>query len=570
MDATELHEQGMSLFGKRASLMSLWQEQGENFYPERADFTYHRSLGVDFASNLMTSFPILCRRDLGDQMGSMLRPTAKTWFHSGLVDIARETNDAKRWMEQADTTMRRAMYDRKSMFVRACKEGDHDWATFGQNVISVRLNRNRDTLIYRCWHLRDCAWAENEHGQVAMMFRKWKPTARQMKTVFGDKVNTAVDQFLQQKKPFEEIETMHMVVEMDLYTGDIDRYERGADGNETKTRGPVTPQVRKRFPFVSIWYDTTHSCLIEAVATFNKEYNVARWQTVSGSQYAFSPATVAALPDARLIQSMTYTILEAGEKATNPPMIATEDAVRSDIGVFAGAVTWVDRDYDEKLGEALRPLTQDLRGMPIGQEMLQDSRSMLSAAFYLNKLKPFAPTSDPEMTAFQAGQIVAQYIRDALPLFEPMEIEYNGGICDLTFDNLLRGGAFGSPLDIPKELQGVETQFRFESPLHDAIEQQKGQKFLEMKQLIAQAVEMDQSILAMPDWSTALRDALQGSQIPAKWVRPEITVKQIQAQEEAAKQAATAITAMQGGADVAQKLASAQKDRAAAGAGAPV
>jgi hypothetical protein len=563
MDAKDLNEQAQSLFGKRASLMSLWQEQAENFYPERADFTYHRSLGVDFASNLMTSFPLLCRRDLGDQMGSMLRPTAKEWFHTGLIDPIRETNEAKRWMQWADSVMRRAMYDRKSMFTRAAKEGDHDWATFGQNVISVRLNSNRDALLYRCWHLRDCAWQEDENGQVSMMFRKWKPTARQLKTIFGDKVHTQVDQLLLQNKPFEEIECMHMVVDMDLYTGPVDTYDRGSDGNETKVRGPVKAAARKKFPYVSIYWDVTHSDLIEAMATHSKEYNVARWQTVSGSQYAFSPATIAALPDARLIQAMTYTILEAGEKATNPPMIATEDVVRSDIGVFAGAVTWVDRDYDERLGEALRPIAQDLRGMPIGRDMLGDSRQMLSAAFYLNKLKPFVPSTDPTMTAFQAGQIVAQYIRDALPLFEPMEIEYNGGICDLTFDELRRGGAFGSPLDMPKELAGSEVQFRFESPLHDAIEQQKGQKFLEMKAMIAQAVEMDQSVLAMPDWQTALRDALNGSQVPAKWIRDEITVKQMQDAAQASQQAQQAIEAMQGGADVAQKLASAQKDRAA-------
>lgn len=201
--------------------------------------------------------------------------------------------------------------------------------------------------------------------------------------------------------------------------------------------------------------------------------------------------------------------------------------------------------------------------MPIGRDMLADSRQMLSAAFYLNKLKPFVPSTDPTMTAFQAGQIVAQYIRDALPLFEPMEIEYNGGICDLTFDELRRGGAFGSPLDMPKELAGSELLFRFESPLHDAIEQQKGQKFLEMKAMIAQAVEMDQSVLAMPDWQSALRDALNGSQIPAKWIRDEITVKQMQDAAQASQQAQQAIEAMQGGADVAQKLAAAQKDRAA-------
>jgi hypothetical protein len=75
MNAKQIRELADNVFGKRSSLLSLWQEQSENFYPERADFTFKRYLGDDFAGNLTTSYPVLCRRDLGDQIGQMLRPT---------------------------------------------------------------------------------------------------------------------------------------------------------------------------------------------------------------------------------------------------------------------------------------------------------------------------------------------------------------------------------------------------------------------------------------------------------------------------------------------------------------
>ena len=207
---------------------------------------------------------------------------------------------------------------------------------------------------------------------------------------------------------------------------------------------------------------------------------------------------------------MTYTLLEAGEKATNPPLIATEGAVRSDISDYAGSITWVDYEYDERLGEALRPQTIDTKGLPIGVEMQRDSRAMIKAAFFADKIRPFVPTGDPEMTAFQAGQIVAQYIRDAIPIFEPMESEVNGQICEITFDLLFRNGAFGSPMDLPKSLSGMETQFQFQSPLHDAIEAQKGHKFLEVKQLLEAAIAMDQKAAFTVDAVEALRDALAG------------------------------------------------------------
>jgi hypothetical protein len=117
----------------------LWQEIAENFYPERADFTYHRSLGTDFAANLMTSYPVLCRRDLGDQTGMMLRPTAKPWFAAwACPEGEREDNDASAGCSGPPRRCAAPCTTPRRLFTKATKEGDHDWSCFGQCVISVR------------------------------------------------------------------------------------------------------------------------------------------------------------------------------------------------------------------------------------------------------------------------------------------------------------------------------------------------------------------------------------------------------------------------------------------------
>ena len=182
--AKDLIKQGNYLFEKRTSLLSLWQEIADNFYPERADFTVVRNVGAEFADNLMTSYPVMARRDLGNSFASMLR--RDDWFSLRAEEEAREDNRARRWMEWAGGVQRRAMYDRSSKFVRATKEGDHDFAAFGQCVISVELNRNADGLLYRCWHLRDVAWAEDAEGDVSEVHRKWKPRARDLAAMDRD------------------------------------------------------------------------------------------------------------------------------------------------------------------------------------------------------------------------------------------------------------------------------------------------------------------------------------------------------------------------------------------------
>ncbi len=533
MDSKALRELGDNLFGKKMPLNSLFQDVADNFYVERATFTLKRSLGADFAANLYTSYPMLCRRELGNSLGAMLRPTAKIWFHTGLRNRAVTDNETRRWLQAFEETQRRAMYDPHAHFTRATKEGDHDFAAFGQCAISVELNKHANGLLYRCWHLRDMAWQENEDGGIGARFRKWKPTAQTLVRLFGkDKLHEVVVK-ASEEHPFEEFNVMHMVVESDMYDGDA-----------------------KGRPYWSLWYDCDHDCLIVDGPIWTCCYRIPRWQTVSDSQYSYSPATVCALPDARLIQAMTFTLLEAGEKATSPPMIATIDAVRSDMALYAGGVTWVDPEYDEKMGEALRPITQDFRGFNFGLQMNQDTRAMIREAFFLNALT--MPQRDAErVTAFEVQQRTEQYIRQALPLFEPMEQDYNAGLCEDTFELLWRNGAFGSPLDWPKSLRGADVAFNFESPLHDAIEQQKGDMFVRGAQVLAAAQPIDPSIVNIVDGKVAFRDVLDGIGWPGKWMRNEADVQAIEQQQQAEAQAQKLLGAIQQGASAAKDLGAA-------------
>lgn len=557
MDIKKLVENVDELFSKKTSLLALHQEVAEHFYPERADFTAKRFLGTDFAANLSTSYPIMCRRELGDTFGSMLRPTGKGWFHMGVIDSRREDNDAKRWLEWAESTMRRAMYDRASQFTRAMKEGDHDFAAFGQCAISVEVNwksKNGPHLLYRTWHLRDMVWKEDEMGDLCLVARKWKPTAQDLIRLFGDAgVHPNVKSAHDKGQIFAEFECYHIVCDMQMYDGDM---------TGSPTPDTLDTRAREHYPRASIYYDAQNKHLMQAVPIFGRHYRIPRWQTVSGSQYAYSPAAVAGLPDARLIQAMTYTLLEAGEKIVNPPMVGQQDVIRSDVALYAGGITWVDQEYDERLGSALRPLTTDAKGMPLGIDMQRDTRAMINQAFFLNKLN--LPQRAPEMTAYEIGQRVQEWIRGAMPIFEPMEMDYNGAICEETFELLMRGNAFGSPLDMPKSLRGADIEFHFESPLHDAVEQQKGQKWLEAKAILADAAAIDRSVIGMMDAPTAMRDVLNGIGVPAKWIHSEADFSEMQRQDQAKAQAQEALAAMVPASEAAANIATARKNIAEA------
>lgn len=540
----DLIAQSSQLFDKRSALLSLWQTIADNFYPERADFTTVRNLGDEFAIDLMTSYPIMARRDLGNAIGSMLRPTSKAWFHARTSDFDKLDTEGKRWLEWAEARMRRAMHNGRTNFARATKEGDHDFAAFGQCVLQVSLNSNASGLLYRCWHLRDVAWLEDPDGKVTSVYRKWKPTARDLYTLFKN-VHPSVMRCLT-KEPNKEFNVHHCIIPSGNYNG----------------------STKIKTPYVSVYYDVDNKHILEEVGIASQEYVVPRWSTVSGSQYAYSPATVAALPDARLIQAMTRVLLTAGEKAVDPPMIAVQEAIRSDMALYPGGVTWVDAAYDERLGEVLRPMTVDKSGIPIGVDMANRLQAMIAEAFYLNKIT--LPQPGNAMTAYEVGQRMQEYIRQAMPLFEPMEPEYNTPVCDKTFEFMLRAGAFGSIYDMPKSLHGKNVEFTFESPLHDAIEREKGQRFMEAAGMLSQAASVDPGVVDIIDASTALRDVLEGIGVPAKWTRSEDEAKRIADQRKQAQQTAEMLAQMQQGALVAKTLNEAGGAPASAATASPI
>lgn len=535
--AKKLIEEGEDLFGKRATLVSLWQEIADHFYVERADFTVERTIGTTFAENLMTSYPLLCRRDLGNRIGAMLRPRTKDWF---AMTVSREDrlDDAGRvWLDDKTKVMRRAIADRSAQFTRATKEADHDYASFGQCVISAELNLNGDALLYRCWHLRDVVWCESAEGRVDTVHRRWKPPAIVAAALFPN-ASSKVKQ-LAEKQPYETVELRHIVLPSERYNS--------APGGK-----------KWRHPYVSIFLEMDTQTILEEAGSSNLRYVIPRWQTVSGSQYAYSPAAVAALPDARLIQAMTLTLLEAGERMTNPPMIAVQEAIRSDVQLYAGGITWVDAEYDERLGEVLRPLTQDKSGMPIGRDLRNDVRDIIKEAFFLNTLAPLPQTDNPEMTAFEVGQRIQDYIAKALPIFEPIEDDYNGGLCEITADILMRGGAFGALADIPQSIRGQELQFRFESPLTQAVDAQKAGKLGEAKQLLAQVADLDPTSAQILDAKQALRDLLRGIGVPERWLRTQKQMDAIQQEAARRQQAQELLAGMQQSANIGKTIAQAQ------------
>lgn len=533
---------GDSLFSKRFPIMSLWQTQAENFHVMRADFTRARYFSEEFGSYLMTGRPARCCRDLKNAFSSMLRPRGQQWFHAKTdSELVNEDRDSKIWLDWASKTQKLAMYDSRANFVRATKDGDGDFAAFG-NAVITREVCDYSHMLYRCWHLRDVAWDEDVSGHINTVHFNWKPQARQVKEKFG-KGKLGISPKLAELKneqAFREITCRRILVPADEY-----------DLPAQQTRGKK---------YVSIYVDVENQFVMEEVALRTLPVTIPRWEfggSLFGTQYGYSPATVYGLPDARMMQQMMLSMLEASEMATRPPLIGVGEAINGGVNLFASGITQVDADYDERTGEVLRPLALQLDGIKYGAEQMDQLGKSLDDSFFLSKIR--FPEITKEMTAYEASKLWDDFIRESLPLFEPVEVEYNANLCDGTFEDLLAMGVFGSVQDMPQALRGRDISWQFDTPLTAAADKALSGAFAGMMQTLVAGAQVDPTVALIADLPSAARDSIDGAGAPAKWLLSKDQFEQVKQQKQQEQQAAAAAQQVAHGADVATRVAGAAK-----------
>jgi Bacteriophage head to tail connecting protein len=534
---------GNKLFSNRYPAMSLWQTQAENFHVMRADFTRRRYFSEEFGSYLLSGAPARCHRDLADSFSTMLR--RDQWFHAKTdSDKVNEDRDAKIWLDWVSKEMRLAMYDRRAKFVRAAKTVDKDFCAFGNGVMTREVV-DFDHFLFRDWHLRDVAWGEDDKRDINTVHFNWNVEARNLVAKFGNsKTGTIAPEVVtlanrNDEAAFKEIQCRRMIIAADSYD--------------------LPAKVTRGMKWVSVYVDIDNNTILEETPLRNRPWTIPRWEfgsSMYGDQYGYSPPMVYGLPDGRMHQQIMLSLLTAAEMATFPPMAVVGEAINGAVNIYAGGFTQIDADYDERTGPAIRnALETKFEGIRYGADQLEKNKEGLDDSFMLSKIR--FPQIDKDMTATEVNRLYGEFIRQSLPLFEPVEQEYSMSLCDGVFEDMLNHGRFGSIEDMPQSLRGRDISWQFDTPLKVAVEKALAGSFQEMVQVLIQGAQIDPTVRFNVDMNQSTRDAIGGTGAPAKWLLPTDQVQKMQADEKQQQAAAAAAQQVAQHADVATRVGNA-------------
>ncbi len=518
-EVQEILDRQEHLDGDRSSWPPHWQELAEVFLPRRATFTTQGRPGDKRTQRIFDSIPMLARRGLTATISGILRPKSSPWFEAEPDKDLKDDDEVKAWVDDTNEKMFRAIYAPEAKFIKATHEVDDDLVTFGSGCLFVGETHDLNRLLFRSFHLKDCFPAEDEEGTIDTMHIVMRLTARQAVQRYGkDNVGLKVTEALE-KQGKEQDKRFKFIWAVQP------REER--DGTQRDMLNlPVASRV--------IQVEGEHKVLEEGFHEF--PFVFPRWDTASGELFGRSPAMLA-LPDAKTLQAMGKTILVAGQKAADPPLLMPSDSIIGTPRTMPGGNTY----YDAETAKDFRgrpPVVPLITGMdlPITRDMQNDIREQVFSAFFKNIFQPLLEKSG--MTATEVLERREEFIRTAGPAFDGLESDYTAPMVELSFNIIQRGGGFLPP---PEALQNRDIKFKYVSPVEQARKQIEAAGMARFFELVAPLVGFQPEMMDHIDGDEIMRDAPDVSGMPERWLKSKDRVEAVRKQRAEAQQAAAAL-----------------------------
>jgi len=182
-------------------------------------------------------------------------------------------------------------------------------------------------------------------------------------------------------------------------------------------------------------------------------YVVPRFLKATGEVMGRSPAMVA-LPDVKMINLMSKTIIQAAQKMIDPPLLVPDDGFLLPIRTQPGGLNF----YRSGSRDTITPL-QTGANIPIGLNMEEQRRLAIRSAFFVDQL---LSGNTPNMTATEVIQRQEERMRVIGPVLGRLMNEMLRPLIDRAFALMWRAEMLARP---PEILQGIDVDIEYVSPL---------------------------------------------------------------------------------------------------------
>ena len=501
-DIIREHEQMVS---DRGVWEEHWREIAERVLPRQDWFqASNKTPGEKRTEKVFDATAGLALERFAAAMESMLTPRTMRWHKLKVRNPAISDNKAiQAYLDEVTNILFQVRYNPKANFASQVHENYMSLGAFGTGAIFI------DDVIgtgirYRSIHLSEVYFCENYAGIIDKVHRKFEMTARQAAQRWGverlpEKVRAALE-----KQPETKFEFIHCV----------------------KPNDDMMPGRRdyRGMPYVSYYISTDGKSIISEGGFRTMPYAVSRYVTAPKEIYGRSPA-MTVLPEIKMINEMSKTVIRAAHKIVDPPLLLQEDGVLQAFNARPGALNF--GGVNERGEQMVQPLQTGAR-VDIGMDMMEQRRKVINDAFLITLFQILVES--PNMTATEAMLRAQEKGALLAPTMGRQQSEMLGPMIERELDILATAGVLPP---MPDELaqMGGDVEIEYVSPLNRAQRAEEGVAILRTLESVTPLAQIDPSVMMIFNPEMIARELSEINGVPAKVLRSREEIEQMKMEQ---------------------------------------
>ena len=304
-------------------------------------------------------------------------------------------------------------------------------------------------------------------------------------------------------------------------------------------------------PFASYYLSLEGNQMLSRGGFKTFPYAISRYVTGPKEVYGRSPA-MTVLPDIKMINEMSKTVIRAAHKIVDPPLLLQEDGVLQAFNARPGALNY--GGVDDQGRQTVVPLQTGAR-VDIGMEMMEQRRRVINDAFLITLFQILVEA--PNMTATEAMLRAQEKGALLAPTMGRQQSEMLGPLIERELDILARAGVLPPMPEALMQVDG-EIEIEYVSPLNRAQRAEEGVAIMRTLEAVAPLAQIDPGVMDIFRPDEIARELAEINGVPAKILRSKEEVAMIKEEQAQAAEAQQLLAAAPVAASTAKTLAETQ------------
>lgn len=467
---------------RRAMWERSWQDIKDLVRPGSPSISGYHTEGGDETLLIFDGTAPWSNEQLASGLDSSLTPSSDRWFILTVQDEELMNDpDVLLWLDQVTDIIFHCYRSPKSKFTTSMHEGYLDIGAFGTTVVFQDEHPKTGRPRLRTFPLAACWTMENSQGEVDTVYRKECFTIRQ-----------CIQEFGQDALPGK------------WFTGGNVDYEKNVDVLHcVYPRGDFQPGKvgKENMRFASVWLIIDERIIVSESGFKSNPYHVGRWTKIAGESYGRSPAHNC-LSSIRLVNEMKKTMLEAAQKAVDPPLQVPDDGFVLPIDTSPASLIF-------KTGpDPIEPL-QSNNNFTIGQDSIEAEQTHIMRSFFVDYI--VRPKKKERQTRLEIADDRDEQTKLMSPMLGRLQTELIGPIIERSYQILDDNGLIPPA---PGVLEGQVLKIEYMSPAARAQEATKAINIGQFMQDMIPAAQIDPTVFDVVNWENYANELAKYRTVP--------------------------------------------------------